>query len=95
MIEKEIQHIDSLIYQSETGAIELRSDGLSETIYATLQQVADLFSIDKSGVSRHIKNIFVSGELDKKSVVAKIATTASDGKIYQVDYYNLDVIISV
>ncbi len=50
---------------------------------------------DKSVISRHIKNIFSNKELDKKSVVAKIATTASDGKKYQVKFYNLDTIISV
>ena len=50
---------------------------------------------DKSIISRHIRNLFNEGELDKNSVVAKIATTASDGKTYQVDYFNLDVIISV
>ena len=50
---------------------------------------------DKSIISRHIRNLFNEGELDKNSVVAKIATTASDGKTYQVDYFNIDVIISV
>ena len=54
-----------------------------------------LFQRDKSTISRHIKNIFENGELNRNSVVANFATTASDGKNYQVDYYNLDVIISV
>lgn len=54
-----------------------------------------LFQRDKSTISRHIKNIFEKGELNRNSVVANFATTASDGKNYQVDYYNLDVIISV
>lgn len=58
-------------------------------------QMATLFGRDKSVISRHIKNIFAAGELMEKSVVANFATTASDGKKYQVDYYNLDVIISV
>lgn len=57
--------------------------------------MAELFQRDKSTISRHIKNIFTEGELDRDSVVAKFATTAADGKIYQVEYYNLDVIISV
>ena len=57
--------------------------------------MAELFQRDKSTISRHIKNIFEEGELQRNSVVAKFATTASDGKTYQVDYYNLDVIISV
>ena len=66
-----------------------------ETVWLNLEQMADLFKRDKSVISRHIKNIFLEEELDKISVVANFATTASDGKIYQVDYYNLDVIISV
>ena len=57
--------------------------------------MADLFQRDKSTISRHIRNVFSDGELSKDSVVANFATTASDGKTYQVDYYNLDVIISV
>ena len=57
--------------------------------------MAEVFQRDKSTISRHIKNIFTEGELDRDSVVAKFATTAANGKIYQVEYYNLDVIISV
>ena len=57
--------------------------------------MADLFLRNKSTISRHIKNIFQEGELKYESVVANFATTASDGKTYQVDYYNLDVVISV
>lgn len=57
--------------------------------------MTELFQRDKSTISRHIKNIFTEGELQRDSVVAKFATTASDGKAYNVDYYNLDVIISV
>jgi len=66
-----------------------------ETVWLTLDQMAALFERDKSTVSRHIKNIFKEGELEQSSVVAKIATTAADGKTYKVDYFNLDVIISV
>ena len=57
--------------------------------------MTELFKRDKSVISRHLKNIFEENELEKQSVVANFATTASDGKIYHVDYYNLDVIISV
>lgn len=60
-----------------------------------MNQLSELFGRDKSVVSRHLANIFKSNELDRKAVVAKNATTAADGKIYQVDYYNLDAIISV
>ena len=66
-----------------------------ETIWLTLDQMAALFERDKSTVSRHIKNVFEEGELNKMSVVANFATTAADNKFYQVDHYNLDVIISV
>jgi len=83
------------IYQSENGEIDFRGDFKKETIWANLDQIAKLFNRDKSGISRHIKNIFKSGELDKNSVVAIFATTASDGKTYQVEYYNLDMIISI
>jgi prophage maintenance system killer protein len=84
-----------IIYQSKTGKIEFKGDFEKDTVWGSLNQIADLFERDKSVISRHIKNIFRTGELNKNSVVAKIATTASDGKIYQVDYYNLDVILSV
>ena len=83
------------IFQSANGMIEFNTDIKNETIWASLDQIAKLFARDKSGISRHIKNIFNSGELEEKSVVAKIATTASDGKTYQVEYYSLDIIISV
>jgi prophage maintenance system killer protein len=84
-----------VIYQTKSGAIELRGDAKKETLWATLDQIAAVFGRDKSVVSRHLKNIFDEGELDRKAVVAKNATTASDGKTYQVEFYNLDVIISV
>lgn len=57
--------------------------------------MSEIFGLDKSGISRHLKNIFEEGELDKNSVVAKNATTGTDGKIYVVEFYNLDAIISV
>lgn len=63
-------------------------------MWLSLDQMAELFDRDKSVVSRHIKNI-LKEELDWEMVVANFATTAKDGKIYQVDYYNLDMIISV
>jgi hypothetical protein len=67
----------------------------NETVWLTQNQMAELFQKNKSTISRHIKNIFEEGELSEISVVAKNATTAADGKTYQQDYYNLDVIISV
>lgn len=66
-----------------------------DTVWLSIDQMAELFQRDKSVIGKHVRSIFSEGELDKKSVWAKFAYTASDGKTYQVDYYNLDVIISV
>lgn len=66
-----------------------------ETLWLSLQQLADLFGRDKSVIPRHLRNVFSSGELERGAVVAKNATTAADGKIYQVEHYNLDAMISV
>ncbi len=84
-----------LLYSSSQGEVKVDVLLKDETIWLTINQMAELFGIDKSGISRHIKNVFETGELDKNSVVAKNATTASDGKTYQMDFYNLDMIISV
>lgn len=84
-----------LLYQTEEGKsrIEVRMSG--ETVWLNLMQLTDLFGRDKSVISRHIKNLFDERELLPAAVVANYATTAADGKTYQVVHYNLDVIISV
>ncbi len=83
-----------VIYNDMTGpAISVKFT--NDTVWLSLQQIADLFGRDKSVISRHISNVFKEAELSRNSVVAKNATTAADGKIYTVDYYNLDMIISV
>ena len=84
-----------IIYTTEDGLVKIETTFNSETVWLSLDQMASLFQKNKSTISRHIKNIFDEGELVKDSVVANFATTANDGKTYQVDYYNLDVIISV
>ncbi len=84
-----------IMYQTEDGLTKIEVTIENETVWLNQLQMAELFQRDKSTISRHIKNIFEERELDKDSVVAKIATTASDGKIYDVEYYSLDVIISV
>ena len=84
-----------IIYQTEDGLAKIDVRLENETVWLSLDQMAELFQRDKSTISRHIKNIFSEGELIRDSVVANYATTATDGKTYQVDYYNLDVIISV
>ena len=86
---------DIIIYQSEDGVTKIDVSLQDETVWLSIDQMSDLFQRDKSTISRHIKNIFVEGELQYSSVVAKFATTAADGKTYNVDYFNLDVIISV
>ena len=86
---------DFLLFSSADGkiSVDVRFDG--ETVWLSLDQMANLFERDKSTVSRHIKNVFNENELDENSVVANFATTAKDGKTYQVEHFNLDVIISV
>lgn len=90
-----MKNSDIRIYQLEDGRTEINVQLDNETVWLNMNQMVELFERDKSVVSRHISNIFKEKELERKSVVAKNATTASDGKTYQVDYYNLDVIISV
>lgn len=84
-----------VIYQTENGQTNIDVRLQDETLWLSLLQITELFGRDKSVISRHLKNIFDTGELDKNSVVAKNATTAADGKTYQVEYFNLDAIISV
>lgn len=84
-----------LLYQSEDGQTRIECRFQGETLWLTQQQMATLFDVDKSGISRHLKSIYESSELLPDSVVAKFATTATDGKTYQVEHYNLDAIISV
>ena len=84
-----------IIYQSENGKthIEVKLEG--NTVWLTQQQMCDLYQTSKSNVSEHIKHIFEDGELNENSVVRKFRTTASDGKSYNVAYYNLDMILSL
>lgn len=84
-----------VLYQSEDGSTNLIVKLQNDSAWLTQIQIADLFQRDKSVISRHLRNVFVEGELNYNSVVAKNATTAADGKIYQVEHFNLDVIISV
>lgn len=84
-----------LLYQAPDGTAKLNVRLVNESVWLSIDQMALLFGIDKSGISRHLKNIFSTRELVKPATVAKFATTAADGRNYQVDYYNLDVIISI
>ena len=86
---------DFLFYSSGDGADTIRVFIANEDVWVAQSAMTEIFGIDKSGVSRHLKNIFEAEELEKDSVVAKIATTGPDGKTYQVEHYNLDAILSV
>ena len=93
--ENEQNNSEMMIYTTEDGLTKIETTFDGDTVWLSIDQMAELFQRDKSTISRHIKNIFAEGELKREAVVANFATTAADGKTYQVDYYNLDVIISV
>ena len=84
-----------LLFQTEDGQTRIDVRLVNETVWLSAGQIADLFQRDKSTISRHIQNVFDEGELKPGAVVALFATTAADGKTYQVEHYSLDVIISV
>ena len=93
--EKIIKSNNIAVYQAKNGAIELRADSKMETVWATQAQIAEIFDIERSVITKHVNNIIKTGELDENSVCAKIAQTAADGKVYNVNMYNLDVILAV
>lgn len=84
-----------LLYQTPDGDSQIEVKLQNDTVWLSLDQMAELFQRNKSTISRHVKNVLEDGELEEKSVVAFFATTATDGKTYSVAYYNLDMIISV
>ncbi len=83
------------IYQSRDGQTQIEVTFEQDTVWLNRNQLAVLFERDVKTIGKHVNNVFSEGELDEESVIAKFATTATDGKIYQVDHYNLDMIISV
>ena len=83
------------IFTSPDGSTQIEVQFEGDTFWLNLNQISSLFEKDKSVISRHLKNVFTSGELIRDSVVAKNATTAQDGKTYAVEFYNLDAILSV
>lgn len=92
MSDKQKQQI---IFTTTDGKLSVITHFDTDTAWLSLDQLAELFDRDKSTISRHIKNVFNDSELQRNSVVANFATTAADGKTYQVEYFNLDVVISV
>lgn len=86
------------IYQSESGAIEISVDSNKETLLLTQQQVAQLFDVNKPAISKHVKNIFASAELEKESTVSILETVQMEGDrqvIRKIEYYNLDLVLSI
>ena len=90
-----MQESNLLMYTTEDGLTKIEATFVNDTVWLSVEQMAEVFQRDRSVIGKHIRNIFKEGELKKESVWAKFAHTADDGKTYQVDYYNLDVIISV
>jgi hypothetical protein len=84
-----------LLYQTEDRRTRIEVRLENETVWLSLNHMAELFQRDKSVISRHIRNVFEEGELTREAVVANYAITAADGKTYQVEHFNLDAIISV
>lgn len=83
------------IFTSEDGQSHLEVTLEQETVWLSQAQMCELFGRERSVITKHIRNVFKEGELERNSVCAKFAHTAEDGKSYQVDHFNLDVIISV
>ena len=86
---------DMIIYTTEDGLAKIETTFDGDTVWLSIDQMAELFQRDRSVIGKHVRNIFKEGELRKGAVWAKFAHTATDGKVYDVDYFNLDVIISV
>lgn len=92
------EHGDIILYQSEDGLTKLNVNLRDETVWLSLEQMAELFGRDKSTISRHIRNVFAEGELSETATVANFATVQTEGErkvSRDITYYNLDVIISV
>ncbi|MBD5420278.1 MAG: hypothetical protein HDR47_03505 [Bacteroides sp.] len=88
------QENEIILYQPDsTVRLEVRLE--NETVWLTQQQIADLFGVKQPAISKHLKNIFESEELDEASVHSILEYTATDGKTYKTKFYNLDAILSV
>ena len=92
---KKVKQNETIVYQTKTGAIELNQDTSGDTIWATQADIADIFNVKRPAITKHIRNILKDKELNAKSVCSKMERTANDGKNYQVQVYNLDIILAV
>ena len=88
------QKSEIVLYQPE-GAISLEVRLENETVWLTQQQISELFGTGRQAITKHLKNIFASNELDENSVCSILELTAADGKTYKTKIYNLDAILSV
>ena len=98
MSETRLAKTEILLYTTEDGRVRIETRMENETVWLTINQMSELFQVDKSGISRHLKNIYETGELNRTSTVAKFATVQNEGKrqvTREIEYYNLDAIISV
>jgi len=93
--QESLEPTEILLYQTEDGQTRLEVRVQDETVWLTQKKMADLFQKDVRTISEHIQNIFEEGELKPESVIRKFRITAADGKSYDTQHYNLDVIISV
>ncbi len=84
-----------LFYKTDNGEVRVEILLYQENLWLTQAKMAELFEVQKAAISKHLKNIFTSGELQEEAVVSKMETTAADGKRYNTSYYNLDAIIAV
>lgn len=84
-----------VIYQAKSGAIELRGDFGHETLWATQAQIAEIFGTQRPAITKHLRNIFSEGELKERAVSSILEHTATDGKSYKTQFYNLDAVLSV
>jgi len=89
------QTTEFLLYTTPNGAVRVEVLLSGETLWLTQKRMAELFGVGVPAISKHLKNIFESGELQQESVLSILETTAEDGKKYQTQYYNLDAVISV
>ena len=84
-----------LLYTSDSGKVKVEVFFKDETVWLTQKAIAELFGVQRPAITKHLKNIFDSGELTEESVSSILEHTATDNKIYNTKYYNLDAIISV
>ena len=88
---KKIQNKGVVIYQAKSGAIELRGDFTRETLWATQAQIAEIFGTQRPAITKHLRNIFIDGELKEKSVSSILEHTATDEKTYISTFFYLDL----